>query len=250
MKLARNGTGPEIFESLQGEGVSAGTPSVFVRLSLCNLHCRWCDTPYTWNWVGTSYAHDSDTPGAPRKYRREDEIVELDIEKIAAHVLTFRARNFVLTGGEPLVQGRELARLAALLRERDPACRFEIETNGTLVPPPELDAFVAQYNVSPKLANSANTPAEREKAESLRFFAACERAWFKFVAASPADLDEIRQIQTRYVIPAGRILLMPEGTSSEALRDKARWLAPLCQEHGYRLGDRLHVHLFGNKRGV
>ncbi len=250
MKLARDGMGPEIFESLQGEGVSAGTPSVFVRLSLCNLHCRWCDTDYTWNWIDTPFEHENDSASGPRKYRREEEILDLDTRDVAGRVLAFRARNIIFTGGEPLIQGRELARLASELREGDPSCRFEVETNGTLQPPPELDAFVAQYNVSPKLANSANTSAEREKPPALHFFAGCERAWFKFVASSPEDLDEVRQLQARYEIPASRILLMPQGVTSGQLRERTRWLAPLCLEHGYRLGDRLHVHLYGNRRGV
>ncbi|QYY36133.1 7-carboxy-7-deazaguanine synthase QueE [Ruficoccus sp. ZRK36] len=250
MKLARNGTGPELFESLQGEGVSVGTPSVFVRLSLCNLHCRWCDTAYTWNWEGTPYPHDADTAQHARKYRREEEIIELNTREVVQHILSYKARNIVLTGGEPLVQGRELAALATQLRETDPGYRFEVETNGTLTPPPALDSLVAQYNVSPKLANSGNTAPEREKSEALGFFASCDRAWFKFVAATPQDLEEIRTLQSRYHLPAERILLMPEGTTSAALYEKMRWLAPLCQQYGYRLGDRLHVHLFGQKRGV
>ena len=40
----------EIFESIQGEGPTAGEPCVFLRLAMCNLHCRWCDTKYTWDW--------------------------------------------------------------------------------------------------------------------------------------------------------------------------------------------------------
>ena len=250
MKLARNGIGPEIFESLQGEGVSMGTPSVFVRLSLCNLHCRWCDTPYTWNWSGTPFSHDADTPGHPAKYNRESEVLTLSADDVAQRVLAFKARNIVLTGGEPLIQGRELAHLATLLNGHDSACRFEIETNGTLPPPPDLDALVAQYNVSPKLANSGNGPGERENPAALSFFAQCERAWFKFVIASPEDLQEILRLAERHGLPPARTLLMPEGTTSEALREKTGWLAPLCLEHGYRLGDRLHVHLYGNKRGV
>ncbi len=250
MKLARDGEGPEIFQSLQGEGVSVGVPSVFARLSLCNLHCHWCDTDYTWNWEGTPYPHANEADPAYRKFRREDEILTLSIEDVAARILGFTARNIIFTGGEPLIQGKDLAKLATLLCERDPSCRFEIETNGTLVPPPELDALVAQYNVSPKLTNSRNTEAEREKPEALAFFAGCERAWFKFVVADQADLSEIDTLRERYSIPRERILLMPCGTDSATLRDSSTWLAPLCLEHGYRFGDRLHVHLYGNSRGT
>lgn len=250
MKLARHSDGPEIFASIQGEGASAGMPSVFVRLSLCNLHCVWCDTDYTWNWEGTPYSHVNDARPGYRKYRRADEIIELPAETVAARVLAHPPRNIIFTGGEPLIQGKELATLAGLLKDRDPACRFEIETNGTLIPPETFDTHINQYNVSPKLANSANSQAEREKTKALAFFRDSGRAWFKFVVSSTADMEDIQALIIRHQLPDDRIILMPEGTTSEALRAKTAWLEPLCAEHGYRFGDRLHVHQFGNQRSV
>ena len=43
---------------------------------------------------------------------------------------------------------------------------------------------------------------------------------------------------------------MPEGTDSETMREREKWLAELCVEHGFRLSDRLHIHLFGDTRGT
>ena len=78
MKLARLPDGrPEIFHTLQGEGRNTGLASVFIRSSLCNLHCRWCYTDYTWNLEGTNFAHDRDSDPSYKKYRREDQIIDL-----------------------------------------------------------------------------------------------------------------------------------------------------------------------------
>src|SRR3954454_16310714 len=97
---------PEIFASIQGEGASAGTPSVFVRLSLCNLACSWCDTAYTWDW---------------KRYDPKAEIVEIEIDDVVARVETLAGastRSVVLTGGEPLQQQGSLGELATVLKER------------------------------------------------------------------------------------------------------------------------------------
>ena len=57
LKVSRQPSGePEIFHSIQGEGVSAGTPTVFLRLATCNLACTWCDTRYTWDWRRFDFA--------------------------------------------------------------------------------------------------------------------------------------------------------------------------------------------------
>ena len=84
MKLAKLGDGPEIFHTIQGEGVSAGMPAVFIRASRCNLHCVWCDTAYTWNWQGSAFTHERDGPGAPHKFDPEAEMVKLDIAALEA----------------------------------------------------------------------------------------------------------------------------------------------------------------------
>ncbi|NCX99349.1 MAG: 7-carboxy-7-deazaguanine synthase QueE, partial [Planctomycetia bacterium] len=72
----------EIFASLQGEGLLAGTPSTFVRASGCNLRCVWCDTPYT-SW--------------------EPEGESLSVGEILDRVRSLSPRHAVVTGGEPLL---------------------------------------------------------------------------------------------------------------------------------------------------
>lgn len=245
MKLAKLGDGPEIFETLQGEGVSAGTPAVFVRASRCNLHCRWCDTDFTWNFEGTPWPHDRG-----QKVQREDVTVELSPAELVPLVTRFRSRRLVLTGGEPLLQQEAWLELIERLRAVDPGYRFEVETNGTRAPLPALEDAVDQFNVSPKLANSGVADNLRLQPEALRHFAVSPKAWFKFVARGPEDLAEIDDLAARFDLPPERILLMPEGRSAAELDRHALALVEPAIARGWRLCDRLHVRLWGDRRGV
>jgi 7-carboxy-7-deazaguanine synthase len=232
---------PEIFASLQGEGPSAGRPCAFVRLSRCNLACVWCDTAYTWRFEGDNRPHRGGIA-----YERKVNQVALSEADTAARILALGQERLVITGGEPLLQGAALARLAALL----PGMRIEIETNGTVAPHPDLDPLVAQYNVSPKLDHSGNDRAITLIPERLSAWGREPKAYFKFVISAPEDLAEVLALRDAYAIPSSRIFLMPEGTASETLRARERWLAPLALEHGLRLSDRLHIHLYGDARGT
>ena len=130
------------------------------------------------------------------------------------------------------------------------AMTVEIETNGTVAPHAALDPLVAQYNVSPKLAHSGNPADLALPAERLAAWAQDPRAFFKFVVASPADLDELLALVTVHNVPRARVFVMPEGTDSATLRSRERWLAPLALQHGMRLSDRMHIHLYGDTRGT
>ena len=233
--------GPEIFASVQGEGPSMGMPVAFMRLSRCNLACVWCDTAYTWRFEGDNRPHrDGQT------YDRKANQVTLGEDEVAARIMALGQNRLVITGGEPLLQAPALAKLLDLL----PDIGVEIETNGTTKAPPRLDIRIDQFNVSPKLAHSGN-PAELALIpERLDAYATDPRAWFKFVIAEPSDLDEVLALRERYRFRPDHVFLMPEGTDSETLRAREKWLAPLCVEHGFRMSDRLHIHLFGDTRGT
>ena len=240
---------PEIFASLQGEGPSIGRPSVFVRLSRCNLACTWCDTAYTWRFAGDNRPHRDGVD-----FERTANQVMLPEDEVAAKIAALFAPNapprLVITGGEPLLQAAALARTAGALRDALPAVHIEIETNGTVAPHRALDALVDQYNVSPKLAHSGN-PAELALIpERLSNWAANTRAFFKFVVAERSDLAEIAALQERYAIPSDRLYVMPEGTQSATLRERSCWLAEAAQDNGWRFTDRLHIHLYGDTRGT
>jgi organic radical activating enzyme len=250
MLLARLDDGPEIFHTLQGEGVSAGLPAVFVRSALCNLHCRWCDTDHTWNFTGTPWPHDKDADPGYRKHRKADVTIEVPPAEIAARVAAYPCRRVVLTGGEPLLQQDGWLEVIAALRALDPAYRFEVETNGTRWPTPEFRAAVDQFNVSPKLANSGMDERLRTAPDVLADFAADPKAWFKFVARDEADLAEIAAFTARHAIAPERVLVMPEGRTSADLDRHAPAIASGCIAHGWRFCDRLHVRLWGDRRGV
>ena len=240
--LATDDTGaPEIFASLQGEGPSAGRPVAFLRTSRCNLACTWCDTAYTWRFEGDNRPHRDDTV-----FDRKANQVALSPQDAAERIAALGQDRLVITGGEPLLQG---GRLAEML-EHLPDMAVEIETNGTVKAPPRLDVRVDQFNVSPKLAHSGN-PAELALIpERLDAYAADPRAFFKFVIASPADVDEVLELQRRYHFRRGHVFLMPEGTDSATLREREQWLSPLCLEHGFRMSDRMHIHLYGDTRAT
>lgn len=95
---------PEIFRSIQGEGATAGQLRTFIRLSGCNLHCRWCDTAYSWNWSDSDFMHEADKPGRPHKFDPNRNRVMLQFAEIAQAVLDLPSGGLVITGGEPLLQ--------------------------------------------------------------------------------------------------------------------------------------------------
>lgn len=224
----------EIFYSIQGEGALVGVPSVFVRTSGCNLRCTWCDTPYT-SW--------------------QPEGGEFSIEQILEHVRQFSgAQHVVVTGGEPMISP-EIISLTEQLRNAGQ--HITIETAGTVYTPVACDLM----SISPKLTNS--TPHDRDggrwaaqhdrlrhQPEILRRLMAHYPYQLKFVVQREEDLREIRQMVEVLSAAPGNVMLMPEGTTREAVLERGRWIAEACKSEGYRYSPRLHVDLWGDKRGV
>lgn len=242
LTLATDDTGgPEIFASLQGEGPSMGVPVAFVRLSRCNLACVWCDTAYTWHFEGDNRPHRDGIA-----FERKANQVMLSPAETATRIAALEQNRLVITGGEPLLQAGGLAQML----EHLPDISVEIETNGTVAPPPRLDVRVDQYNVSPKLSHSGNPADLALIPERLDTWATDPRAFFKFVIAAPEDLAEVLELQRRYHIRPSQLFLMAEGTDSATQRARQDWLAPLCLEHGFRMSDRMHIHLYGDTRGT
>jgi 7-carboxy-7-deazaguanine synthase len=234
----------EIFYSVQGEGGLSGVPSVFIRLSGCNLRCRWCDTPYA------SWEPEGETLGEAEVFERA--------------VGMGPARHVVLTGGEPMLSPG-LPGLARRFREA--GWHVTIETAGTIAP----GGIVCDLaSLSPKLSDSVPGEGEAgaawvERHERTRRNPAVLREWaagyecqWKFVISRvDRDVAEMEEVLAEVggvgeggAIEPWRVFLMPEGTGSAGLRERSLELVEVCKRRGYRFCDRLHVHLFGHRRGT
>jgi 7-carboxy-7-deazaguanine synthase len=224
----------EIFYSIQGEGLLTGVPSVFVRTSGCPLRCWFCDSDYT-------------------SWRVEGD--DLSVDEVLDRVAAFPARHAVVTGGEPMI-APGIEGLTLGLRRR--GYHITIETAATAFKPVECDLA----SLSPKLASS--TPLEREggrfaeRHERLRWQPGVVQSFMqrhpyqlKFVIDRPEDVGEVRALLAELPgADAERVLLMPQGVTPEEVRGRGLWLAEECKRHGFRYGPRLHIDLYGNRRGT
>ncbi len=224
-------SGDKVFFSLQGEGQSLGKPAVFLRLHLCNLQCVWCDTRYTWDRASRLYF---------------DEPERWSIEQAWERISQYPARRVVITGGEPLLHANAVDSLIGLIPID---WQVEIETNGTIPPSGLMIERRIQFNVSPKLANSGNPKPSRYRPEVLSLYNRLPGVTFKFVVVAKGDLREVEEIVDECGLASESVILMPEGTTQRAIARHGRAAAELCKEKGWRLMPRLHVMLWGQRRG-
>lgn len=248
LRFARgeNAGEPEIFTTVQGEGRNLGRPVVFARLSGCNLQCSWCDTPYTWVWnEKLASQHDQG-----KAYDREAEQVKLTVGEAIDRLSGETLNRLVITGGEPMQQQRALAPMIRGLRERNPNQWVEIETNGTIAPSDDMLELVDQFNVSPKLENSGNSLKKRMKEVAMQKLVDSPKADFKYVVFGDADLPEILAQVEQFGIPHERVFLMPEGRTEEEVKQHQIDLVEIAKRENFNLTTRLHVLIWGAKRGV
>ena len=231
----------EIFASLQGEGLLAGTPSTFIRTSGCNLRCVWCDTPYT------SWSPEGET---------------MSVGDVLAHVRSLAPRHDVVTGGEPILVTEAVELCTAL---RSEGWHVTVETAGTVLPA-TATAIADLMSISPKLSSSAPATdtadgwhrrheAARRRDEVLRARMAAGPYQLKFVIDSPTDLAEAcgwladLGLATGGVDP-GSVCLMPQGRNAAELTRTGAWLEPECRRLGVHFAPRHHLAWFGNVRGT
>lgn len=234
----------ELFYSIQGEGILAGTPSMFVRTSGCNLRCWFCDSYHT-SWEPTH--------------------AWLDIDEILEEVRSRdQCDHVVVTGGEPMIHDE----VEALLEELSSnGYHTTVETNGTIY----RDTAVDLASISPKLASSTPTPdkdpkgsgeweskheKERIDLDALANLVESYPYQLKFVVTGGDDLEEIQTLLadlrsvTSEPIRKERVLLMPEGATQQRLEETREVTAELAMEYGYRYTPRLHVDLWNDAPGT
>ncbi len=227
----------EMFASIQGEGMLAGAPSFFIRVSGCNLRCSWCDTPYA-SW--------------------EPEGLVIECSEILEQVQESSVHHVVVTGGEPMLfEGVE--DLCAGLRAA--GRHITVETAGTVYRELECDLM----SISPKLSNS--TPSVERAGEDwasrherirldrnpLHLLTSHYAFQLKFVV-NPESGDDIREIRAVLdelsVSDPSLVMLMAEGRDADTLHRRERLLVPHCLREGWRLSPRLQIDLFGDTRGT
>jgi 7-carboxy-7-deazaguanine synthase len=206
----------EIFHSIQGESSHAGRPSAFVRLTGCNLRCRWCDSEYTF------------TGGE-----------KMSIDEVVAKVKSYGCDLVELTGGEPLAQGEAFELIRRLA---DDGFEVLIETSGSIdITPVDRRAKII---LDVKCPGSGEVAKNRwENLDELR-----PHDEIKFVIADRADYEFARRVIEEKRLDRWTVLLSPVWGEMD-LRSLAEWM--LADRVPARLQTQLHKHIWGpDVRGV
>lgn len=239
----------ELFYSLQGEGKRIGYPSFFIRTNLCNLRCKFtggnlCDTPYT-SW----------------DFKNPENIGDMEYDGIISEYKKYTPDDIVITGGEPTIQGKELSLLCKKIKEHFSEVFITLETNGTFIG--DYSEYIDLISISPKLKTSIPFNTEFEKThdknrinyntlktyQELYNKGRFDIQW-KFVITSDDDIEEIKELQNEIGIYNKDIFLMPEGVTESELLLRRKPVAELCKKYHFNYTDRLHILLWGSKRGV
>lgn len=239
----------ELFYSIQGEGKRTGYPSFFIRTNLCNLRCRFpggnlCDTPYT-SW----------------DFENKGNLGELKIHDILFVYKNYMPCDVVITGGEPTIQQKELNLLCSEIKKLNKEIFLTLETNGTIID--EYVNNIDLVSVSPKLTSSIPLGSEfafshdkhrlnykvLKSYNKLHTEGKIDIQW-KFVVTGIDDIREILDLQKEIGFENKDVFLMPEGISEKDLSEKRIMVVELCKQYHFNYTDRLHIIIWGNKRGV
>jgi len=221
----------EIFYSIQGEGQEIGQPAIFLRLQGCNLRCWFCDTDYS-----QEIKRKIDTNNT----KKPSDFEEMSVPEILKKLKKFPAKHIVLTGGEPLLQQKELIPLLKKLK----GYFIEVETNGTIKP--EISEYINKFNCSPKLSNAIDLNL---KYDSLKSFPK-EKTIYKFVIDKEKDIIEVKKFIKKHNLPKNKVFLMPQGKTTDEIIEKSKFLVDICKKELFGFAPRLHIMLWNNQKKI
>jgi 7-carboxy-7-deazaguanine synthase len=259
------------FYSVQGEGMTTGVPSYFIRLGLCNLHCgfsrsfankllkekslengeifvgdlhaegkaSWtCDSTSQWLWRGENktYQYLID--------QWKEQGIYNDIKHGNIHL--------IWTGGEPTIKGHQRAIVGFMnhwynqesygtsVHEMTPF--NEIETNGSIYIEDELFELLDQINCSPKLANSGMTEKQRIVPAAIQRIMQHSNYQFKFVISTEDDVKEVfRDFIEPYNIPLKNVCCMPGLDDQDDFHERTQFVLEMAKKYKFRGLTRLHI---------
>jgi 7-carboxy-7-deazaguanine synthase len=253
------------FYSVQGEGISSGVPSYFVRLGVCNLTCgmsrkfanqlakdktledgeifegdlhkegkaTWtCDSTSQWLWRG----EDKDFQYLIDRWKEQG--IYDDIKDGTIHI--------IWTGGEPTIKGHQEA-ISNFLNlwtrsDIDITEYNEIETNGTVYIEDSLWKHLHQINCSPKLANSGMTEKQRINPDAIKRIMEHHNYQFKFVISTEEDVLEIfRDFIKPFNIPLKNVVCMPGLDDAVNFEERTRFVMEMAKKYRFRGLTRLHI---------
>ena len=246
-----------VFYTLEGEGRFIGYPSVFMRLSMCNLTCigfKSEDAPF---------GCDSYVSWSKKNKMTFEEIAQF-FEKNDYHTKLKQGALLKITGGEPFIQQKNLLEFVKFIHDRwgfndydgpvykqeaeKPTLFIDFETNGTLMPDDEWvesGKWVCTFTTSPKLSNNGDPEDKRYKPDVLKYLVDND-ACFKFVAKKESDLDEVFEkfIKSDIALLPENVWVMPMCGSRKELTEVGPIVAEICKKHGFKFSNRLHLQIW------
>jgi len=246
---------PEIFYTIEGEGIYVGRPSIFVRLSGCNLTCKGFATP--------------DSPHGCDSFISWSVKNKMSFEEIWEEFFSPSGQNFIkplrhgailkLTGGEPLLQWKALNEFVWFLNDKlietypeiikelyfspnDLQYQIDIETNATIQPPNDWVIWGITFTTSPKLSTNGDPESKSYKPDVIKWHADKWMSTFKFVITCSEDIEEIwRKFVTPFDIPLSRIWFMPACGSRKEHIEKAEVVAEYAKQMHVNFSPRLQL---------